>query len=369
MHVEFTSNLGRLQEIEPAWSTLADTSSWPNVFLAPWFVMSALPLSDRVISHAFVWDSDVQQTLIGYMPLDTAISSQPFRPMRAENWTHAYSFLGEPLIRPGHEYAFWDTLLTAIDERPDFGSTLRLKRLRGEGPSFEALRAVLQNTGRWYADYRQLERAFLKHEGSYESFLQTHLTKKRRKEARRLMRRLQEHGDACVDRFVSAQETSEWTRQFLELEQSGWKGRENTAMASRADSKALFETIVQKAAATDQVDILRLRLDDHIIAMLVSFTAGSIGAFQFKIAYDEDYATFSPGVLIELAYTERALGGEMGALQWTDSCAAEDHPMIDKIWRDRLALTSIKIAPRRRFAKALTIYDDKLTRMFNKDNS
>ena len=65
--------------------------------------------------------------------------------------------------------------------------------------------------------------------------------------------------------------------------------------------------------------------------MLANFLTAP-GAFSYKTAFDEDYARFSPGVLLQrenLALLER------DGIDWVDSCAAQDHPMIDHFWRER----------------------------------
>jgi hypothetical protein len=57
-------------------------------------------------------------------------------------------------------------------------------------------------------------------------------------------------------------------------------------------------------------------------------------AFFWKIAYDEAFAAFSPGVLLTRALSNRLRQqSEVGLI---DSCAAPDHPMIDRVWPGRL---------------------------------
>ena len=59
-------------------------------------------------------------------------------------------------------------------------------------------------------------------------------------------------------------------------------------------------------------------------------------AWFWKIAYDEAFAHFSPGVLLSVALTEALV--EDACVARADSCATADHPMIDHIWRERLPL-------------------------------
>ena len=64
------------------------------------------------------------------------------------------------------------------------------------------------------------------------------------------------------------------------------------------------------------------------------------GSFSFKTVFDEDYARFSPGVLIQQENLEILADPEIA---WMDSCAAEDHPMIDSLWRERRSIVRVTV--------------------------
>jgi len=95
-----------------------------------------------------------------------------------------------------------------------------------------------------------------------------------------------------------------------------------------------------KAAQLGRLDRLSLELDGVPIAMLATLLAGET-AFSFKTAFDETYARFSPGVLLQL---ENLSLLNDPAVAWCDSCAAADHPMIDSLWRERRAIGRFSIA-------------------------
>src|SRR3546814_13945194 len=85
--------------------------------------------------------------------------------------------------------------------------------------------------------------------------------------------------------------------------------------------------------------------------MLVNFLCPP-GGFSFKTAFDEDYARFSPGVLLQQANLDLL---EDPKIAWVDSCAAPGHPMIDSVWRERRSLVWMNVplsspANRLRFA-------------------
>jgi hypothetical protein len=121
---------------------------------------------------------------------------------------------------------------------------------------------------------------------------------------------------------------------------SGWKGREGVAAAADTATEQCFRAVLRKAHERERLDFRRLSVGGRTIALLANIEAGDT-AFQLKIAYDEDYAAFSPGVLIEMDYLEYAL--DTRRLARVDSCARPNHPMIDRIWADRLPIVSLAV--------------------------
>ena len=111
----------------------------------------------------------------------------------------------------------------------------------------------------------------------------------------------------------------------------------------------MFKEVLSGAATRGRLERLTLSLDGEPIAMLVNFITPP-GAYSYKTAFDERYARFSPGVLIQrenLALLDRA------EITWCDSCAAADHPMIDHIWRERRAVGRLSIAIGGKLRRAL----------------
>ena len=73
--------------------------------------------------------------------------------------------------------------------------------------------------------------------------------------------------------------------------------------------------------------------------MLVNLLAPP-GAFAFKTTFDESYARFSPGVLIQL---ENLHILEREEIAWVDSCAMDNHPMIDSLWSGRRTIVRVTV--------------------------
>jgi hypothetical protein len=88
-------------------------------------------------------------------------------------------------------------------------------------------------------------------------------------------------------------------------------------------------------AGEGKAQIAQIALDGRPIGAMITLRSGDV-AWTWKIAYDEGYARFSPGVQILLDVTQTLLDDPKIAR--ADSCATADHPMIDHVWRERLVL-------------------------------
>jgi CelD/BcsL family acetyltransferase involved in cellulose biosynthesis len=165
---------------------------------------------------------------------------------------------------------------------------------------------------------------------------------KKHKELRRQRRRLLDKG---LLKVASAREVDEIPRalaDYLALEAAGWKGRAGSAAKQSADVRTFMQTAIAALAADGGARIERLMQNGHPLAATITLRSGD-SAWFWKIAYDEDFAKFSPGVQISLDLTELLLAEP--DIARVDSCATADHPMIDHLWRERLLLADLLIAP------------------------
>jgi hypothetical protein len=127
---------------------------------------------------------------------------------------------------------------------------------------------------------------------------------------------------------------------FLAIEASGWKGRRGTALASRQATRAFAEAAF--VGPMPAVLFERLSLDGRPIAMNLNLVSGGV-SYTAKTAYDEAFAAFSPGMLLDRFALERVLGDP--ATIRADSCARPDHAM-GALWREREPIISLLLALR-----------------------
>ena len=328
--------------LEEGWRDLAADAAEPNSYAESWFAGPALRhLADGVeVRLLEVWLRGTGEPLpIGLMPVCVGTGYGRMTVRHLQNWKHFHSFLGVPLVRRGHEQRFWTAILAHLDAARWAPGFFHVNGLVEDGPVHAALRAAAEAAGKPSPTVHREIRAALASDLSPEAYYERNVRKKKRKEIQRLTNRLGELGRVETRRLGHAGEIEPWCDAFLALERAGWKGRAGSALACGPKTEAFFREVIHGAFEAGKLDFLRIDLDGKPIAMLVNFLAPP-GSFSFKIAFDEDYARFSPGVLIQrenLAILSR------GDIAWMDSCAAENHPMIDSLWGERRSIVRVTV--------------------------
>ena len=192
--------------------------------------------------------------------------------------------------------------------------------------------AVLQN---W-------KRASLKLSGAYETWLEQNFDTKRRKEFKRLRNRLGEQGTLQNVQLGKKDDAGPFIAAFLKLEAKGWKGKRGTALANNPQTSAATHLALDALHKAGKLHFWSITLDGKTIASLFAYVDGNKASLG-KIAYDEAFAKFSPGVLLILNATEDLFNE--GIISEVDSSAIPDHPMINRLWRHRIAMADIMVAP------------------------
>lgn len=319
------------------WQALADACTSANIFFEPWAVKACQTLPEGRGLHLLLVE-DRDGSWAGLLPLmqwrvgGVTIGWQ--------NWDQRVRALGDPLIRRGYEAKVWQAMLSKLagDWRQPM---LRLSTLDEQGPVASALSDCLTQ-GSWpYRITRRLERAVLNHGASAADYCAVNIRGKVLKEYRRLKRRLADRGVLCVERLSPDAAATDWTEQLLTMEAAGWKGRDNVAAACDPVLDACVHRLLDEAHQLGRLDFWRMTLDGEPLSMLACLENGQRQAYQYKISYDERYAASSPGVLLELEYLQAML--DEGRLVKSDSCARPDHPMINRLWVDRMPICSLVI--------------------------
>jgi CelD/BcsL family acetyltransferase involved in cellulose biosynthesis len=326
-----------------AWDNLAHVACEPNPFYESWFLGPALQHLDphSQVSFFTLWEGEPHRsTLLGLMPISNEGVYGRWPIPHIGNWLHHNAFLGTPLVRAGSERIFWQMLLNQMDQQAGKSLFMHINSLAVGGPLQQAFSAVCDAQDRRNALVNQQQRAFLVGPAQPEAYYEEAVRSKKRKELRRQKNRLAEMGDLQFMRSSGCNGFAKWTDEFLQLERAGWKGENASALDCAPETREMFRAALAGAAAQGRLELLDLRLDGKPLAMLVNFLCAP-GGFSFKTAFDEEYSRFSPGVLLQIENLSLLTRSEIA---WCDSCAAQDHPMIDSLWTDKRQIGRYSVA-------------------------
>ncbi len=204
---------------------------------------------------------------------------------------------------------------------------------------------VLQGEGLRPVVLESHARAGLDASRDADVLLQEALGAKKLKELRRQRNRLADQGAVRCDIAREAGDVAAALETFLKLEASGWKGQRGTALGQHAGDAAFIRRATAALAENGQCEIVTLFAGDTPVASAIVLRHQD-RAFYFKLGVDERFAKLSPGVQLTLDLTRHLCADP--SIRTVDSTANPGHPMIDPIWRGRLAIGDVLIPLRRR---------------------
>ncbi len=326
-----------------AWADLAAVAAEPApAATAEWLLPAAslLPEGERPFACAVTGAAEDGEgtRLLAMAGLRLSSRLAPLGRLATSGWGR-FHFSGAPLLPTGREEEALSALLEKAAAAGAHG--LELSSILHDGPVMQAALSVARARGLPHACLAAWRRAALDATRSADDWWQNDISKHRRKEWRRLKRRLAEQGRLSFSSMRPCEPLQPWLDGFLSLEVEGWKGRAGTAIACDPALRRFVCAVARAFAERGNLRFWRLALDGEPVATLFAFVIGR-RLWLGKMAYAESLARFSPGVLLMVEATRDILAE--GGIGWADSCAVPDHPMIDHIWRQRQAMADVMIA-------------------------
>jgi hypothetical protein len=329
------------------WEELAAAAVDPNPFYESWMLLPDVEAfgSGREARIVLVFAPNTLRaleppTLCGLFPLELRRRYKGLPIRHYASWSHKYP-LGTPLVRADGARECLGAFLDWLADNPDGCSMIEFGSVAGEGAFHQAMVDCLNQRAMLSFVSDCFTRALFRPRLDVDSYLSQALRGVHRKELRRKERRLSETGRLEYVALDPAGDIERWTREFLEVEGSGWKGHEGSALAAGQATRNFFVTVAREAFHRSRLMMLALRVDGRAIAVKFNVLARD-GAFSLKIGYNESYARFSPGVLLELENIRRL--HTLPGVAWMDSSAVAEHFMINRLWLDRRTIQTILVA-------------------------
>lgn len=325
------------------WRALSERAVEPNGYYLPaWEHAVNASARGRIgVSALTAWSNAAAAQLIGLMPVISMWRGYKI-PLPVFVSADPYGTLCTPLLdRDSAEAAALQIMQQA---RKAGAHALILSGVTLDGAAMKAFREELRRDGLRPRLLQSHLRASLDARHDADELLRDALGAKKLKELRRQRNRLAEHGEVSFHVARTPNEVAAAAEIFLELEASGWKARRGTALLQDVGDAAFLRRATVDLAETGNCEIVTLRAGNTPVAAGVVLRHQD-RAFFFKLGVDERFAKLSPGVQLTLDLTRHLCADP--ATAFADSTAAPDHPMINPIWRGRLAIGDVLIPLRR----------------------
>ena len=346
LECRWVDDLDELIGLIPAWKRLAECCLCPNVFYEPQLLIPAWKhLREGNVRVAVVQAAERAQpgapkVLCGMLPLEIRRTTFGLPLRSAKLWQHVHCFLTTPLIRSDVASETWAKFVDFLAHDAEGVSILNLPFVPAEGHFQHALVDFLRTSDLTWQQRDIFRRALFVRKANEGAFCDE-WPRRRRHELNRLERRLEESGKLLIEEFDVGDDAEQFADQFLALEAMGWKGLEGTAMAKNEAHSRFLKEAMTELASENRLMGLTMRLNGTPIAMKTNFLTHN-GGFAFKICFHPEWAKFSPGAILEKINVSKL--HETDRVQWMDSCAVPDHPMINTLWPERRMLQSLSIA-------------------------
>ena len=347
MSVVVVRDLSTLSRFVPAWEELAAAALEPNVFYEHWMLLPALETfgagKDINVVLVLIHDPhnpDAPAKLGGLFPLEQIPRYKKFMVSVLSLWQHAHCYVCTPLVRADAARECMVEFFQWLRSGGANASLLELRCISGDGRFHKLLVDLSNELGLRSCITDIFTRGLWRERNDKNTHPESAVPGELRRRLRRKERRLSERGRVEHLAMRPEDDIGRWIDEFLRVEASGWKGQRGSALASSEGDRRYFTEIATSAFRRGRLLMLGLNFDGLPIARRCAFVAGE-GSFAFKTAYDEEFADFSPGAMLEMDSIRQLQ--TLPDVRWMDSCATADNFLVNRLSNDRKTIQSLAV--------------------------
>jgi CelD/BcsL family acetyltransferase involved in cellulose biosynthesis len=318
------------------WRELATRAIEPNPFFEPEYV---LPLARGLGQQAEVRllvarDGEEWQACLPVYPTKNW-HRIPLRSLSTWRGHVLYGLLGTPLVSSDRAEESLSALLDGMRQAEPRTRFAGLDWVADDKAMSEPLAGALSSLSPAPLPFSRFERAALRRRPE-PTYLEETLSSKHRRELRRQRRKLAEALDGEPEMVERAGEDAAYER-FVALEGAGSKGDRGVVVNADPGHVEFFMEMCRGFAEMGRLQLLELNSSGPVVAAKCNLLAGDT-IFCFKIAYDEKWSAYSPGIMLESDMIEYF--HDESSASFMDSCADPNNAMINRLWPDRRPITT-----------------------------
>jgi CelD/BcsL family acetyltransferase involved in cellulose biosynthesis len=274
-----------MNDLAAEWNELAPPGS-----VEPWqsfsWNQSAAKANEKT-SSLRIFTVRKKGKLLAIAPMVLRQSEQPLKPWRLDFLGGEY--LKEPNRFVGSDPGALNMLVDAISAEQVY--PVRLSRILSDNGTLSSIVEKFKNRG-WIAKIAHMPYPYL-------NLGDDSIKKSLQKDLKRARKKAQKYGTLSL-KVISDKEQGnlqQYLKEVLDIEASGWKGHNQTAIIFNNNRKKFFKNYAISAFKDGVLRLLFLMLDGKAVA--VQYGVESANAFWLlSIGYNEQYRDFSPGNLL-----------------------------------------------------------------------
>jgi CelD/BcsL family acetyltransferase involved in cellulose biosynthesis len=285
---------------------------------------------------------DAGGAVIGLWPCGASRFAPGIRVLRSP-LVPLYDLSGNPLIAADRAEDVLRAMVLELKKPANPGRVLMLRNLQAVGPVWDALQILRQDGLISVKPLECWERAMLARSAAAtaDAYLEQSLSSGNRKQLRRKRKAMEENGPLSLVIHDHSDRIGGAFDQFLDLEASGWKGRNGTALRQKPDDMRYVLGVLHALAGVDRAFLAELRMGGKAIASGLFLRCGS-DVFFWKTAYDERLASHSPGVIFDVMLTHWLY--QQPWFQRLDTGSDDSMDPASLIWKQRRPMTNVIIS-------------------------
>lgn len=316
------------------WHRLAEAAIEPNPFFEPEYLLAQARALDAVgdVVLAVVSDGD---SWAACMPVRRLARWHRIPISSLSTWRGSAALpglLGTPLLSaPPAAAALVESLVAAGGS-----SFVALEWLVADGPGYTAISDAIGRSGVRCIEFERFERAFLTRRPEDDYFERSMKGKHRGVMRRRWKKLDQQLGGE--PRVVDVTGDATAVEELIEIEGASRLAAGGMVLKSDPAYEQFFREMCDGFAKAGRLQLHALRYRDRTVAIRCNLLADP-GIFYFKVAYDESFAQFSPGIRLEVESFH--LFHDRPQSEWVDSCSDPNNETMNRLLPERRPLVTL----------------------------
>lgn len=327
-------------EFASRWAELETRSVEGNAFLSPHFVIPAVEHLEGAYEQKpliLAVESEDGSQLLALGLFETSRNSRLLPLTHLQSWRCEHTLFDGLLVDKQLGAAALKTLFKWLGRQGRRWQGVAFTDRSADGKLHEILEtAASENGARWFEDWSR-ERAVISIEDVPEDCLQKLYSKSRRRSFRRSAKQLASFGDVQYSLAGRADAAKRDIQTFLELESMGWKGEEGTALLSSPGHENFCREMAIRFATDQQLVMYQLSVGGTPVASALNMRSAD-DLFCFKIGWNPEFASGSPGILNELNFLQNCRE-KLSDLRLADSCS-KPGSYVEDVWPWKRRLTT-----------------------------